>query len=351
MWRHLKFGEKAIVPMEEDELLVFWGINFLMGYHKLPAYTLYWSSQTDLGVECVKDAMSRNRFSELLHILNVADNEARKPDNTDRLYKIRLLITQLNDQFQNLFRPTQVQSIDEAMILFKGRSSIKEYNPMKPIKHGYKIWCQAETNGYLKQFEIYQGKSVATTSDAPGDLGLGGQVVADLSATIQGKNHVLYFDNYFSSVSLPLYLLKNGIYACGTVRPGRKLLPQVTTDRQMKRGDCEWHIPGHEQVLFMKWKDNRSVHMLSTAHGTEMGMTMRRVKNGNEIEVGRPMVVAHYNSNMGGVDHADMLWSLYGFDRKSRKWWHRLFFGMMDMTMVNSYIAYCDLVEKIPLLD
>ena len=45
---------------------------------------------------------------------------------------------------------------------------------------------------------------------------------------------------------------------------------------------------------------------------------------------------------MGGVDKHDMLRQLYGVNRKSLKWWHRLFFGMFDMSIVNAYVLYKD---------
>ena len=41
---------------------------------------------------------------------------------------------------------------------------------------------------------------------------------------------------------------------------------------------------------------------------------------------------------MGYVDKADMLKSLYGLDRKSKKWWHRIVFHFLDVALVNSYI-------------
>ena len=51
-------------------------------------------------------------------------------------------------------------AIDEAMVAFKGRSSIKQYMPMKPVKRGYKIWCLCDShNGYLWNFEVYTGAS------------------------------------------------------------------------------------------------------------------------------------------------------------------------------------------------
>ncbi|XP_063594848.1 piggyBac transposable element-derived protein 4-like [Penaeus indicus] len=43
---------------------------------------------------------------------------------------------------------------------------------------------------------------------------------------------------------------------------------------------------------------------------------------------------------MGGVDKHDMLRQLYGTNRNSMKWWHRIFFGLLDMSIVNAYAVY-----------
>lgn len=58
-----------------------------------------------------------------------------------------------------------------------------------------------------------------------------------------------------------------------------------------------------------------------------------------------------YNDFMGGVDHHDQLRATYGMDRRSKKWWHRLFWGMLEMVFVNSYVIYQDLNGNIPLLE
>ena len=50
--------------------------------------------------------------------------------------------------------------------------------------------------------------------------------------------------------------------------------------------------------------------------------------------------VKECNEQMGGVDKADMLCAVYGIGRKSKKWWHRIFFGLIDRTLVNAAIAY-----------
>ena len=45
-------------------------------------------------------------------------------------------------------------SVDESMILFKGRHSIKQYNPMKPIKRSYKLGMRADMDGYVTKFDM-----------------------------------------------------------------------------------------------------------------------------------------------------------------------------------------------------
>lgn len=49
---------------------------------------------------------------------------------------------------------------------------------------------------------------------------------------------------------------------------------------------------------------------------------------------------------MGGVDMADYLLSLYCVDRKLKKWWHRLFWGFLNVSFVNSCMIYFHLFEK-----
>ena len=44
---------------------------------------------------------------------------------------------------------------------------------------------------------------------------------------------------------------------------------------------------------------------------------------------------------MGGVDKADMLCVLYGIGRKSRKWWHRIFFGLINRTITITNPSQC----------
>ena len=58
-----------------------------------------------------------------------------------------------------MYQPHCEVSVDEAMIKFQGRSSLKQYMPLKPVKCGIKVWVLADShNGYFQKFEVYSGK-------------------------------------------------------------------------------------------------------------------------------------------------------------------------------------------------
>ena len=49
-----------------------------------------------------------------------------------KLYKIGPIIKSLTNTFLTLYNPNRANSVDEAMVGFKGRSSLKQYLPKKP---------------------------------------------------------------------------------------------------------------------------------------------------------------------------------------------------------------------------
>lgn len=101
-----------------------------MGYNQLPSWRDYWSTSNDPEVKMVSEVMSRKRFDDILSFLHINNNTGRPTNLFDYV-----------NRFPELYKITREVSVDESMILFKGCSSIKQYNPMKPIKRGYKLLC------------------------------------------------------------------------------------------------------------------------------------------------------------------------------------------------------------------
>ena len=141
------------------------------------------------------------------------------------------------------------------------------------------------------------------------------------------------------------------VFGCGTIRMNRRGLPVgLKEDKKMSRGEFDFRTSS-DGILVVKWMDNKGVLVASNFHSSEASVVKRTQKDGNEEEFVCPLAVKEYNMYMGGVDKADMLIAAYGLNRKAKKWWHRLFFGLIDRTVVNAYIAYSKITAtKLPLL-
>jgi hypothetical protein len=81
-------------------------------------------------------------------------------------------------------------------------------------------------------------------------------------------------------------------------------------------------------------------HIVSNFHGTGVSEILRTQKDGTKKTFPCPIAIKEYNSYMGGVDKADMLCGIYSVNRKSKKWWHRIFFGIIDRIFINAMMAY-----------
>lgn len=98
--------------------------------------------------------------------MHIYDNHAIPEGNKDKLLKVRPLITAMNNNYMQLYNVSRKVSIHGSMILYKGRHSIKQYNPMKPIKCEYKLGVRADMDGYISKFAVYQGKTDTSSGDS-----------------------------------------------------------------------------------------------------------------------------------------------------------------------------------------
>jgi hypothetical protein len=147
-------------------------------------------------------------------------------------------------------------------------------------------------------------------------------------------------DNYFTSVPLFTDLLERDTYACGTLRVNRKYLPrEFKGKKNMNPGDsCYWQQDNFVATL---WQDKRTVRFLSTCCAPEGDDTVVRRRNSSDQQrLTCPPVVKIYTQYMGGVDRSDRMVRTYSVSRKSKKWWYRLFYYLLDTSLANSFILY-----------
>jgi hypothetical protein len=71
------------------------------------------------------------------------------------------------------------------------------------------------------------------------------------------------------------------------------------------------------------------------------GAVKRKTGNGNEEgEIPCPQAIINYTKYMGGVDISDQKRKYYGVGRSSKKWWKFIFYFVINVCVVNSFILY-----------
>ncbi len=132
-------GVTEWVDTTAEEMGAFLGFVMATSIHRVPRLNNIWSSDWVLGVPTLAAVFTRKWFWQLRCNLHLADN-TQAPDRNDpsfdRLYKLRPMLNILSDAFRTAHQPSQQISVNEAMVRFKGRSSLKQYMPKKPIKRG-----------------------------------------------------------------------------------------------------------------------------------------------------------------------------------------------------------------------
>ena len=123
------------------EFKAFLGTTLLMGITQLPTFSSYWSTNYYLGAPHVVQSFPRTHCTRILRELHFNDNIQAIPRGQpgyDRAYKIRPVIYRILEKCLSLYKPHRENAVDEAMVKFKGRSSLKQYMLKKPIKQGVK---------------------------------------------------------------------------------------------------------------------------------------------------------------------------------------------------------------------
>ncbi len=236
-----------------------------MGIVQMPSIRDYWSKDETFNYKPIASRIFRNRFLDIHRFLHFVNNDTLPlygHQNYSKIQKVKPILTCLSNSFGEHFINGCEIAIDEAMVKYKGRSSLKQYMPKKPIKRGFKIWMRADSKaGYVSKFMVYEGKVRNEIQK-----GLGANTVMKLTEDIHGHYHHIYFDNFFTGIDLLLNLLRNGTYACGTVRQDQKGYPSSLKPFIKKglpaRGDYKMTRNGTLSMVL--WQDNKAISFAST---------------------------------------------------------------------------------------
>lgn len=273
----------------------FLGLILLSGYHSLPSENDYWSTSDDMEAPIFAKTMSRYRFKTIKRYLHVADNSNLVQSKVAKVAPLSDMLRRNCQQF-GVFH--EVLSTDEYMIPYQGPHSAKQFIKNKPVRFGYKMWAMCGSDGFPYNFSIHCGKEGNNVA-----LPLGYRVVNEMLQIVENNSqHVIFFDNFFTSYKLINDLAQRKIRACGTIRENRTGGCPLLTNKDMKkneRGSYDYRSDG--TVLCVKWNDNSVVTVASNYYVVNpVQKAERRVKKERKKVVTQPFVISMYNKELVG---------------------------------------------------
>ncbi len=110
-------------------------------------------------------------------------------------------------------------------------------------------------------------------------------------------------------------------------------------DKNLAKSESQFAANNFGTVT-VKWKDTKEVSLMSNCHKYTIEKTYRRQTDGTKKKVSCPSPFVFYNEYMGGVDRSDQTCSDYSFERKSNKWWKKVFYSLLKISVVNAWIVF-----------
>ena len=361
LYANIKITEKQSYATPEGhwkettatEIKTFISLVIYQGLVRVSRNDRYWSTRSLYHGLWTRNFMSRNRYQAILGMLHIADPLTEDPLN--KLRKVDEFVNIFRDKCKQLYQPSQYVAVDERLVKSKHRSGMRQYIANKPAKFGLKLWVIADSsNGYTYDFYVYTGKTNEVYTH-----GLGHHVVMKLVQPLLNQGYHVFFDNFYTSMQLLKDLFAQGTPSCGTVTENRKGFPNSMKQgknwaKKRERGEMRWKREG--QCLALQWVDNKVVTMLSTIDNANDFVSVDRKKKVDgkweTLSVRKPFTIERYNKYMNAVDRSDQLLAKYNLlNRKSVRWWKTLFFHVIDIAVVNSFILLQQHRMKMPTCD
>lgn len=108
-------------------MLKFIALVFHTGTIRLNRMQDYWKGHPLFNLKCFSSHMSRDRFLGIMRCLHFAKNPDRKEIVQDRLHKIRPILNFFNTKMANVYYPGKEISLDESMVMWRGRLVFRQY--------------------------------------------------------------------------------------------------------------------------------------------------------------------------------------------------------------------------------
>ena len=330
----LEDAPSPVPDITESEMFLFLAVTIQMGHCLRDRLTDYWSTSENFYTPFYSSTMKRDRYWHILRFLHFTDNRndtQNADENFGRLWKMRNIFEIIDRTFSKFYNPTEHLAVDEVVVLFKGRVVFRHCMPNKGKGFGMKIYKLCDSNGYTYDLKVDLRKDRQSTAQRSMAAHA---IVTELTRKVEGRGHKLYLDSFFSSPALFDDLTKKKINCCGTVQPNRRGMPRdlESMKTKLKPGDIKVRTRGDLTAIL--WRDRKDVHMLTNIHAAPAEGNFRN-EGGKAVT---PLIVADYEHHMRCVHEGNLKANNYTISRRRWKWTKKLFFHLLDLAILNSYI-------------
>ncbi|RWS23338.1 piggyBac transposable element-derived protein 4-like protein [Leptotrombidium deliense] len=329
------------IDFTRDEILAIYGFYLLMGVKKEKNIedAISLKGNRILSFPAAGIATSKNRLRIFtnafglthpqrerdLHESMIAVSESYK---NDKIAKVRDIINRLRDNYVKAYIPETDLVVDEQMVGYKGRTSLKQHMPNKPDKYGIKLWALVDRNQYTLNLQVYAGQEgFRRVGSRMREVDQAHRVVMDMVSVLDtsDRKHHITTDRFFTSLKLADDLLKRNITLTGTIRENKLEVPEELR-KQRRNGESNRRTVNS---VIRCVKPNKLVHILGSAH------------NHSETEVVGPKKIPQlndkYNKSKHFVDIVDNMLKKYTAQRPTMKWNFALLIRLIDITALNAY--------------
>jgi len=303
-----------------------------MGLHKYPKFELYWNDSV-IYKNMIGKIMTKNYFFLLSKALHFPEKDEKEDSCTsskideksevsykvDPRQKVKLYLEKLAQNFQKYYVLGKNITIDESLLKFKGRNSMKFYIPMKPNKWGFKIHllCDSDTH-YLYNMLFDPGKVGKEFIQFDENYSLSENIVLKLLSCLKdNKQRNLFCDGWYSSISLMKKLTKMGYLNTTILRNNSKELPSKIKLSGYDKAYCDG-------IFIQKYEGKKTI-LFATNY-----------------EVDKEELRNIYNIKNRGVDTFDQYLEISSIQRRSKKWYKKILLFGIDAAIINAKIL-CEL--------
>jgi len=238
----------------------------------------------------------------------------------DPRIKVKHYLEEIVANAQKIFTCGRDVTIDESMIHFEGRSSLIFYMPAKPTKWGFKLHCLVDSKShYFYDFIFDPGQNYRNLIMEDEEISFTENIVLSLLKKLENKGHRVFFDSWYSSVSLVEKLTEKGFQVISTLRNTSKNLPPKS---EFNKNSKNFAYCNEKRALIQKYSDKKDVYFISN-----YDMPLDDMRN-------------TYNFQNRGVDKMNENMSFYNIERRTIKWWKKIFFFGIELSITNAKILH-----------